>query len=345
MSGRVSKLLLTTGAAAALLAGPAMLGAPQWLGLGPTHALAAGKGHEVGNKGGQDKSEKPGKPQHKDAKSEKHSKSEKQIRRKSRPTLGVTSNGGITFKSNSRAKAPTPAQKGTNGVKIRNLNAQLGGLNSLKRNINGLMNSSDPRMAGIRAYVAAGAKLAQAEQTLASAKTALSAAQAAYLAEAQSFGLNSYDGNTQAYSDLSLNALAARLDTLNAALAADPQNAAISDEIARLGGAIDQLSQSEAYMQLSTVQAEIAGAQDTVQGLQTATSDDALKQALLEAANQNRVAETGAENYLTPDILAWARQTLGVGEYQGLIDTYLAQQQALATDTATGAVPVADTAQ
>jgi hypothetical protein len=47
--------------------------------------------------------------------------------------------------------------------------------------------------------------------------------------------------------------------------------------------------------------------------------DEDLKQALLESANQNRVAQFG-ENYVNDDVMDWSKDVLGVGDAEGKID-------------------------
>lgn len=332
------KSLLILGAAATLLLSPDPVQLSSWVGLGVQQAHAAGKGHDKREKPAKreksDKSQKADKPKPTD-RSQKEAKAPKEknsapAKRKSHSTLGITSNGDITFKSKlHNIKPPKPSALAGTRIKERSLKAQLAGLNSLSRNINGLMNSSDPRMNGIRAFVTASAELALSDQRVEQVQTARDQAKSEYMSIAQSFGLIAYDGDPTVYSDLSMDALAARLDTLDSALNADPQNTAIAAEIAQLGGAIETLSQSDAYVALSTADTELAAVQAKAGDLQAATSDGALKRALLDAASANRVAETGAESYLTPEILDWAKQVLGVGDYQGLIDAYLAQQESL----------------
>ncbi len=48
-----------------------------------------------------------------------------------------------------------------------------------------------------------------------------------------------------------------------------------------------------------------------------------LVEALMVAANDNRVAQYG-DGYVDADLLDWAKQQLGVGDYEGLIDDYIA---------------------
>jgi hypothetical protein len=50
------------------------------------------------------------------------------------------------------------------------------------------------------------------------------------------------------------------------------------------------------------------------------TDDEALKAALLDAANDNRVAEYGEENYVDQEMMDWAKDLLGVGDAYGKID-------------------------
>jgi hypothetical protein len=47
--------------------------------------------------------------------------------------------------------------------------------------------------------------------------------------------------------------------------------------------------------------------------------DEALRQALLDAANENRVAQYG-DDYINDDVMDWAKDVLGVGEAVGKID-------------------------
>ncbi|MDB5542382.1 MAG: hypothetical protein JWQ89_4109, partial [Devosia sp.] len=47
-----------------------------------------------------------------------------------------------------------------------------------------------------------------------------------------------------------------------------------------------------------------------------------LTEALLVAANDNRVAQYG-DGYVTPELLEWAKSVLGTGDYEGTIDAYL----------------------
>ena len=49
------------------------------------------------------------------------------------------------------------------------------------------------------------------------------------------------------------------------------------------------------------------------------TDDEALRAALLDAANKNRVQQYG-DDYLDDNVMDWARDVLGVGDDFGKID-------------------------
>lgn len=90
---------------------------------------------------------------------------------------GKTDKGG---KSSDRGK-PDKGGKPEGRGKPESGASVLKGLNSLKRNINGLMNSSDPKMAGFQSYLLASAALAEFEELLATAQGEYDAAETAYL--------------------------------------------------------------------------------------------------------------------------------------------------------------------
>lgn len=234
----------------------------------------------------------------------------------------ATRSGGASTTEN---KGKSEVVASTTSGKTQNLHAKLAGLNSLKRNINGLMNSADPRMDEIRAFIIASADLATAEANLAQAKLDAAAAQDAYDSYVAGLVPAPWDGDKTAYADTSLDGLNARLATLNDQLAADPTNTAISDEIAALTTTIDQVSTSTELTTLGAALQTKAGFEEQVAADTTATSDNALIEALMVAANDNRVSQYG-DGYVDPALLDWAKQKLGVGDYAGLIDAYIAKQ-------------------
>ena len=220
------------------------------------------------------------------------------------------------------------SKKGTaTELSERNFHAQLAGLNSLKRNINGLMNSSDPRMEGIREFVEAGAALEGALADLGDAELAFKDAKADYLTLVDSFDLAPYDEDAAAYSDVSVAALQDRLSDLQALglVEADDGYEEWLAEIESLEAAIPIIEASDELVALLETNDALKDATDAV-GTAEASADDAtLKEALLLAANDNRVAEYGDE-YVTDEILGWAKSVLGVGDANGAIDAYIKQQ-------------------
>ena len=54
--------------------------------------------------------------------------------------------------------------------------------------------------------------------------------------------------------------------------------------------------------------------------LEEGTDDDALRQALLDGANRNRVAQYGEDDYVNDEMMDWAKALLGVGDEFGKID-------------------------
>ncbi len=238
--------------------------------------------------------------------------------------------GGSNGQSNGKANkvAVTEAvTTTTKAAKTKNLNAQLAGLNSLKRNINGLMNSSDPRMELVRGYVEASAALETATAALGEAEIALGIAEGAlatYL-DGATAALVAFDGSL-VYDAPTLLTLNERLAALDAAIALGPFNQLAIDEQAALTLALAEINLSPELAAVTEQQGIVAGIEGEIAALVPLTTEEALRAALLAAANKNRVAEAGGDAYLTPEIMAWATGVLGVGDESGLIDDLLAQQ-------------------
>jgi hypothetical protein len=209
--------------------------------------------------------------------------------------------------------------------KTRSLNAEFAGLNSLKRNINGLMNSSDPRMEEIREFVLASADFEVAKEELAGAENALNEAKLAYLALVSDLGVGDYDDVSPSglqgrideidglldELDLSEEELAALTDEERADL--EEQIGDLEDERATLAGAVETLSDSEELATLLERQGEFDELEDKVTELGDASGDEALRAALETAANDNRE--------VTDEVFDWADARL-----DDLVDDYLASQ-------------------
>ena len=182
--------------------------------------------------------------------------------------------------------------------KTKNLNSQLGRLNSLKRNINGLMNSSDPHMADVRAYVQANAALDAAEAALLVEQGEYNTALEAFGAVVTTAAIDSYDDYD--YSSATTDTLRQRLIDLQSLDVADPDYAAAQTEAALVS---DLLATPEAAA-LDVADGELTAAQDDVTEATVGTTDADLQAALEAAANK--------DGDITPEMLAWAKAQLGI---------------------------------
>ena len=171
------------------------------------------------------------------------------------------------------------------------LHARLAGLNSLKRNYHAYLNSQAPRFAAIRAFVLASAALDPEE---------LAAAQDAFDHRLAQADLEAFDDRFN-YDDATLSDLHHRLDHLNDYLDTVDDPAA-EEERAALKSFLD------------TQEAKDLAA------LEVGTNDEALRQALLDGANRNRVAQYGEDDYVNDEMMDWAKGVLGVGDEVGKID-------------------------
>ena len=206
----------------------------------------------------------------------------------------------------------------------RNLRAQLGGLNSLNRNINGLMNSSDPRMDGVRDFILASVENERAKEQVELAQIALGDVETALGDHlAQLLSDNGFEGDT-------LSQLQSRLTELESAplLETDEGFEEWQQERDLLTATLEVIRTDETLQGLLTdfsdSEALLAELEATAAELGESVSEEQLIAALMLAANKNRIEQSG-EDYVTPEILEWAQKVLGVGEYQGLIDDYAAR--------------------
>lgn len=229
-----------------------------------------------------------------------------------------------TGKRNSKARAakvdlasvPVPSAK---PGKEKNFNAKLAGLNSLNRNYHAYMNAQDPRMAAIRSFVMASADYDIAAASLDEALENLGLAEDAFASSVASLydGLTTYDGFSLTEPDLtSLESRLTDLEKLETTELSEDEANAVQAEIDALNAA---LSGDEAAS-LRDVQDSVDDAQKSVDELADQVTDEALKEALLDAANKNRVEEYGVENYVDEEMLDWAKDVLGVDDAYGKID-------------------------
>jgi hypothetical protein len=161
--------------------------------------------------------------------------------------------------------------------KPKNLQAKLGGLNSLDRNINAYLNSSSPRMALVREYVLGAAEFELAAE-------ALLAAQAEYAAALAEFGL--LGGDTASLDQLTLDQLNTRMAELDALEGSVPP--------ANLDAFNAERAAVQAAIDLALAEQAAAAAEEP--------DDAALEAALEAAANPNRDIDD--------EIIAWASEVL-----------------------------------
>ncbi|MEE4012424.1 hypothetical protein V1T76_10200 [Roseibium sp. FZY0029] len=198
--------------------------------------------------------------------------------------------------------------------KPKNFNARLGRLNSLNRNYHAYLNSNDPHLAAIQAYIndslayeRLSADLQGLEQDLLTART---------LFDSLLQDVDSYDGF--AYDSLTSQQLEdrlAELESVDTTELTEVELTALETERQALENAL----QSDAYSDFKTAEAEYETEKTSLDGLAADVSDEALEEALLAMANENRVREYGDE-YVDEEMLDWAKQVLGVGAYVGKID-------------------------
>ena len=180
-------------------------------------------------------------------------------------------------------------------VKEQKLNARLAGLHSLNRNYHAYLNSQDPRMASIRDFVMASANLDPEE--VAAADDAFGAVR-----DAANLGdLTTFDGSTPYAGEPTLQDLEDRL----AAIEGTTVEPGLQDELDAEVDALHQVLDSPEAQDLADLTA--------------GTDDEALRDALMDAANKNRVAQYG-DDYVNDDVLDWAKDVLGVGDATGKID-------------------------
>jgi hypothetical protein len=202
-------------------------------------------------------------------------------------------------------------------TKERNIHALLGGLNSLQRNVNGLMNSSDPRMDQFRSFVEANANFELAVAALEEATQALEAAGAGY----QTYVGDLLVANLldpSAYADLSVETLQARYDEI--ALLEPLEGDPLYDEMLALDAVLGAVGASQQLADLQSAQSIFDAAAIEAAAAEAGTGEADLVAALLDGANPNRVY---TEEEMAR-MVAWANEVLGVGDFNGTIDDLLA---------------------
>lgn len=175
---------------------------------------------------------------------------------------------------------------------------ELKGLNSLRRNINGLMNSSDPKMAGFRDYLLANEALANAQDALAALQDGYATASADYDA-LQLSGDPAFD----------LQALQSALDGLEApgADATQDQIDAYNAQVAQISSAISTV---ETFIDES---ADYDAAVQAVADATAGTTEEDKLQAFVQAMHASGQTDFTVDD-ITDEMLAL---------FQSHIDDYL----------------------
>jgi hypothetical protein len=230
-------------------------------------------------------------------------------------TAAKTSSAKAKTKSPKEVKmAALPANAPLPDAKPKNFNAKLAGLNSLKRNYHAYINSQSPRMAAIRDFVMASAEFDLAQENVAEATAALAEAQADFAAAVNAAALTPYDDAVGVYDNPTVESLEDRLADLTAA-AETVDDAALDAEIT----AVEGLLGSPEATAVTNADTSLTEAELAAENAAVGTDDEALKAALLDAANENRVAEFG-DDYVDDEMMDWAKDLLGVGDAVGKID-------------------------
>lgn len=103
---------------------------------------------------------------------------------------------------------------------------------------------------------------------------------------------------------------------------------ALAAEIA----AVDAAMSDEATAQYAMAETDLEAARKESEQAGTLVTDDALTEALLAAANKNRVAEYGVDSYVDEEMLDWAKEVLGVDDAYGKIDEIREYQSTIEPD-------------
>ncbi|WP_136057653.1 hypothetical protein [Candidatus Halocynthiibacter alkanivorans] len=267
------KLVNVLAMTSVMLMGPAMVGSVNLLGFQDVEAAWAG-GNGKGGGGG---------------KSSEKSRGKSEARGGGKPVFAGQGNRTASV------KAPK-AVKATQG----SLSSQLKALNSLNRNINGLMNSSDPKMEPFRDFVSNSAELELLIVAKADAEAAL--------------------GETSAALAAALAALEVNPETAEADLVTLLETPDLSQE------AIDEITAAQELLeQQAEDQAALDEASDDAAAAAEATSEEAMIEAMVASLNATGAGPVTVDD-ITPEMTAWVAEQLGVGEDQhGLIDDWLAK--------------------
>ena len=205
-------------------------------------------------------------------------------------------------------------------AKPKNFHAKLAALNSLKRNYHAYLNSKSPRLAAVAAFVKASAEYEIALDSLRASEQDLVAAKQEFSAAVAAAEIIPYDEAIGVYQNATVESLAARLDTLQAAEVDPAQEAALQAEI----DAVESLLSGKEAISVADAEANLDAAQAAADTAAIGTDEEDLRQALLDMANDNRVEQYG-DDYVDAEMMDWAKEVLGVDDAFGKIDEVRAE--------------------
>lgn len=208
-----------------------------------------------------------------------------------------------TSKPENTGKPDKPDKPADTGKDQSSPASAMKSLNSLKRNINGLMNSIDPKLEGFRSYLLANEALQDAETLLAIAKGEFDAANAEYKAAYDALDLSGHPGVD----------LAALQTTLDGLVAPDPETAT-EEEIAAYNQQVEDLTAAmETIETYQTEYKELDDAMAAVIEASAGTTEEDLLQAFVEAMHASGQTDFTVDD-ITDEMLAL---------FQSHIDNYL----------------------
>lgn len=212
---------------------------------------------------------------------------------------GNNGNGGNSGNSNGNSGTRgNSANAGSSSNKP--LAASLKSLNSLGRNINGIMNSSDPKMVPVKTYLAAVAANEDAEDVAATAAEAYAASYATLAASASKLGLS--DDPASWASDI-----AALRSTLDANPVAEGEEG-YDEYLAQLADLEDaEAALAKALADKAVQDAALA----EVAATEGAASEEALIDAIVAAYNATGNGPITADD-VTPEMIEYAKAKLDV---------------------------------
>ncbi|MFD0978546.1 hypothetical protein [Tropicimonas aquimaris] len=259
------------------------------------------------------------------------SKSKAPVKTAKSPSLKTSGKPSPTLVTHSPKPEKRPRFSPEKAVAGGALTSQLKSLNSLNRNINGLMNSSDPKMAPFRDFVMASAASEAAKEALEKAQRSLVETRTAYDRIAADLALPEDP-------DAALTDLDQRLRD-HAALEPEepvktPENADTYDDLlqewetAHKAWEEDGAALTEARDTAEALSREtdaVAGAEKVAEEAAEAVSKEVMRQAMVDSLNATGNGPVTEED-VTPEMEDWVAAQLGVGKADGLIDDYIARQ-------------------